>query len=57
MNILLTIIRIISGGLFVCLENIISGFLLMISIVGNTFRQHSFRLAGLTQTSFNKTIF
>lgn len=44
MNILLTIIGIISGGLFVCLENIISGFLLMISIVGNTFRQTQFQI-------------
>ena len=56
MNILMNILWIICGGLFVCLEYVISSFLLMITIIGIPFGMQHFKLAGLALTPFGKTI-
>ena len=45
MNILMNILWIIFGGLFVCLEYVISSFLLMITIIGIPFGLQTLMLA------------
>ena len=52
MNILMNILWIICGGLFVCLEYVISSFLLMITIIGIPFVLQTLNLAMLALFPF-----
>ena len=52
MNILMNILWIICGGLFVCLEYVISSFLLMITIIGIPFGLQTLKLAMLALFPF-----
>lgn len=52
MNILMNILWIIFGGLFVCLEYVISSFLLMITIIGIPFGLQTLKLAMLALFPF-----
>lgn len=52
MNILMNILWIIFGGLFVCLEYVISSFLLMITIIGIPFGLQTLKLAMLALLPF-----
>lgn len=52
MNILMNILWIIFGGLFVCLEYVISSFLLMVTIIGIPFGIQTLKLALLALFPF-----
>lgn len=55
-NLLLNILWIIFGGLELCIANLISAFLLCITIVGIPFAMQSLKLAKLSLMPFGKDI-
>ncbi|NDV64475.1 YccF domain-containing protein [Bacteroides sp. 224] len=56
MNILLNILWLLLGGIFTCIEYIISSLLMMITIIGIPFGIQTFKMAGLALLPFGKEV-
>lgn len=56
MNILLNILWLLLGGIFTCIEYLISSILMMVTIIGIPFGIQTLKLAGLALMPFGKEV-